>query len=232
MHIYNICSEYPTVVTPGGIGTCVRALSRWFVRQGHEVTVIGAYPVDINPMHHSDGGVRVLCVPVGNPDSTGNTESTPHVAWKLRQFIVSQIRSKPGDVLEGSDYLATLLLIPRIIPRVCRLHDGSLFTKLSQQKRLTLAEKLRLLASQRGDAFIAVSDWTAQCALKYCRFVRRQGVEVIENSIAKCFYDTSTKRVARRESKKEMSKPSPAAGFTPVPNVVSATKWHILFSPY
>lgn len=121
MHIGFLCNEYPPG-PHGGIGTFTRTLGRALAGRGHEVTVVGLYPV-ARETREEDHGVRVVRVPHSGLRGAGFFINGARLRGALRRIHAES----PIDLLEGQEN--SLAMLPRrfVAPKTIRMHGGHHF---------------------------------------------------------------------------------------------------------
>jgi glycosyltransferase involved in cell wall biosynthesis len=139
MHICFLCNEYPPA-QHGGIGSFTQTLARELVKNGHDASCIGLYPI-ASESRESDGGVAVIRLPQGTFPKLRVAANYLRMQRSLRRLH----RERPIDVLEGAER-AFCLVSPRLpFPKVIRMHGGHVFFRvtLGQQpeKQKALEEK-------------------------------------------------------------------------------------------
>jgi glycosyltransferase involved in cell wall biosynthesis len=144
--------EYPkSGLNPGGIGVFLKTLAPELVKQGHEVTVLGANNNNYYE-EYWDQGVRIIRI--ANPKIVGINW------WLIAQKINKKIFELSPDIVEGSELsFAFLSKIPNV-KRIIRLHGGHHFFAESENRKINLWKGYQEKKSfKNADAFIAVSDY-------------------------------------------------------------------------
>lgn len=170
-----ISNEYPPAAA-GGIGVVLRGLCEALAQRGHEIHVVGCYPIAHHLME-SLGGVRVHRLP-------GRTGRMGLIANRLALYLqIRRIASKGAiDIIEAPDFEAPSSLLPRQSKkRVVRLHGSHVYFASERcQRRSTTLGWLEKMALCQADAWVSVSEYTAR--LTQALFKVNRPVHVIYNA--------------------------------------------------
>jgi glycosyltransferase involved in cell wall biosynthesis len=129
MHVCFLCSEYPPAAH-GGIGTFTRTLGRALVARGHDVTVVGAYPL-AREVREVDAGVRVVRIPHTRMRGAGFLVN----GFRLRRALRRIDAERPIDVIEGQENSLALLPARHRTPRIIRMNGGHQFFAVTLGRR-------------------------------------------------------------------------------------------------
>jgi glycosyltransferase involved in cell wall biosynthesis len=158
MRICFICNEYPPA-SHGGIGTMTQVLARGLAAAGHEVRVIGAYPVSrVQNEQERDGDVGVWRL--REPDVRGGGLLARFLLFRR---LAQWVRSGEIDLIEVPDWEGWAAWWPSLpVPIVARLHGSSTYfaTEMGRAPAWLTArcERASLL---RADFWCSVSNYTA-----------------------------------------------------------------------
>jgi glycosyltransferase involved in cell wall biosynthesis len=116
----------------GGVGSFTQGLATALVRRGHQVTVIGIYPVK-RTIVSDDCGARVIRVPHSQIPRTGFLVNQ----LRLSRALKAVHRERPIDAIEGPEGAFAMIGKRFPAPKVIRMHGGHrfFFTTLGQQPR-------------------------------------------------------------------------------------------------
>ena len=186
VRICYLCNEYPPY-SPGGIGTTVQQLARFMAGRGHEVHVVGVYRDLKETVREDDQGVKVWRVP--RQEGVLKAKVRDMLSrWRLRRQVVRLIKEGGLDILEGHDYWGSLLFMPRSIPRVCRVHDPTVFAREESQEPLTWFDRLTRWSGYYATHFVAVSDYVVSATRQHWKIATRRPLIMIHNPLASCFF--------------------------------------------
>lgn len=174
MKICFICSEYPHPGTSnGGIGTFTQTFARALVSRGHEVRVVGIYPLKCSaPAYEADQGVHVWRI----------SEPTQRFGWiaaRIRLFRKVSDWAKKGEIeiVEGPDYGGSFAGWPPLpVPVIVRAH-GSAASNAYQLKRplKRIIWRLEKWTYLRADSWISSSKYAAEIVSKALRLSKQPG---------------------------------------------------------
>jgi len=178
MKICFICPEYPEG-PHGGIGTLIQILSREFVKNGHEVRVIGIYPKNYpGPNYESDMGVRVWRLRSGKWK----------FGWVIPYFkqykIIKQWAEKSEiDIVEAPDSRGWYTFWPKMhIPLILRANGSNLyFSQILNSKLSRLTSFMERKSYLRADGIISASKYTATLVREIIGPQKK--IEIIYNGI-------------------------------------------------
>jgi glycosyltransferase involved in cell wall biosynthesis len=194
MNILFICHEYPPARLVGGIGIFVRNISRSFVKEGNQVTVIGLYRQELSTDDVSEDGVRVVRIAAVKKLKLG--------WWFQRKVLAKKIKQlhdeRKFDIVETSDFDAGFWLIPKLkIPYVVRLNGGEVYFRSLLKEPLRLQYRFSENSSlHKADAITSVSQYTWQETKRLFK-LPDQVVPILPNPV-----DTSYFKPGNREIKK------------------------------
>ena len=165
MHIVFLSHEYP-LWSPGGAGTFIQTFGREAVREGHQITIIGAGKSS-EEIQLYDEGVVLYRMPKSKniiPDFVHNA--------KVINRKIREIHSKnPIDILESAELGMAFISRRQPIKKVIRLHGGHHFFAEAEKRginwRKGLVEKMSF---KKADAFIAVSKYVKEHTSKYLSY--------------------------------------------------------------
>lgn len=162
MHICFLTHEYPPA-SHGGIGTFIQTMGRALVEQGHQVSVLGLYPIR-QALIENDQGVRVMRL----------AESQTRLAilnlWRgyfiLWREINALHRQQPIDVLEGNELSFGLLPpLPNLL-KLIRMQGGHHFFAITLgRKPRRLRAIVERLSFARADAYCAITQYIAKVTM-------------------------------------------------------------------
>jgi glycosyltransferase involved in cell wall biosynthesis len=121
MHVCFLCNEYPPF-RHGGVGSFTRTLGRALVSRGHQVSVLGVYPVD-RQTEEMDQGVRVIRVPATTIPRMGFVLNGIRIRKNLHRIHnISAI-----NIIDGPEL--SLAYVSRSFPatKLIRMHGGHHF---------------------------------------------------------------------------------------------------------
>jgi glycosyltransferase involved in cell wall biosynthesis len=137
----------------------VQVLGRALVQAGHEVRVVGCYPLYTGPEYEEDRGVRVWRFPISGRRSSW-------IAERIKIFRVVAGWSRQGeiDLVEAPDYQGLAAGWPRLsVPVVARLHGSLAYFAAEMNQRVRRGPFLLERASmKRADFWCSVSRYTAE----------------------------------------------------------------------
>ncbi|MBP6334613.1 MAG: glycosyltransferase family 4 protein [Bacteroidia bacterium] len=181
MKICLICHEYPPGPI-GGIGTMNQILARGLIRNGHEVKVIGLYPLSYPAVEFEvDQGVQVSRIKMKS-----TSLFSQYSYWKeLHSKVSDWRRNGEIDLIEIPDSYSWFSLFRKIkVPLVVRTHGTNRFLLHTMQKPIKRSTSIlegRLI--KRADRICAVSNYMASLTRKL--FHVKDEITVIYNGIEK-----------------------------------------------
>lgn len=171
-----VCNEYPPGVA-GGIGVMLRALCEPLAERGHDVHVVGCYPV-AKPVVERVAGVQVHRL----PHRAGRLGM---LANRLAMYLCLRRIDAQGsiDIIESPDFEAPAALLPRQSrKRVVRLHGSHVyFAHERGQAPSRSIDWLEKQALRQADAWIPVSQYTA--SRTQALFALDRPVHVVHNAV-------------------------------------------------
>lgn len=209
MNILYVCEEYPPGKS-GGIGTMVKVLGREFVKQGHNVYVVGLYPHGYSQANYEeDQGVKIWrlryrtdTVLIKNNFSITDIlflkflKYSGVLHWDARvsstalfNFIKNMIGQYHIDIIEMPDWntflhnrLTTLSIPVFKVPLVVKLHcsHSYLLNEMNRPLNKRIFEAERHLL-QRADRVSAVSLYTASETKKLFGYTKE--ISILYNCI-------------------------------------------------
>ncbi len=156
MNICFLTHEYPKPgLNPGGVGVFLQTFLPELVKNGLQVTVLGANNSNTYEESNIDG-VRIIRIP--NPRIPGI--SWWWIAKGLNRKIKELHEEKAFDIVEGSELAFAFLEKPEGVKFIIRLHGGHHFFAEAENRRVHFWKGLQEKKSfEKADGFIAVSDY-------------------------------------------------------------------------
>lgn len=177
LRVVFLCDEYPPFRN-GGIGTYTKEVAERLVQKGHEVTVIGIYPVAQGDTDSIQNGVRIICL---NPSRFGI------IGNRVKVFRAVQAHEKMYgiDILESQDFGGNLAGWPKTnFKTIVRLHGSITNISHALQKTTWKNHIWKLLESmtlKRADHIVSVSQYTADRTKHIFGVIKP--IDVIHNGI-------------------------------------------------
>lgn len=177
MHICFICSEYPPA-PHGGIGSFTQTVAREYVRAGHRVTVLGAYPIPGDTVDR-DGDVQILRMA---------NARTPMIRLLQNRGKFSSTLDKvhaeyPVDIVEGGELDLGMLTPSAPGCKVLRMHGGPHFFSWAAGRKPGIVSALKERWSFRvADRLCAVSHYVADTTRQLLSLGERP-ITVIPNPV-------------------------------------------------
>lgn len=156
MNICFLTHEYPKPgLNPGGVGVFLQTFLPELVKNGFQVTVVGANNSNTYEESKIDG-VRIIRIP--NPRIPGI--SWWWIAKGLNRKIKELHEEKAIDIIEGSELAFAFLEKPKEVKFIIRLHGGHHFFAESENRKIQFWKGFQEKRSfKNADGFIAVSEY-------------------------------------------------------------------------
>jgi glycosyltransferase involved in cell wall biosynthesis len=178
VHICFLCSEYPPA-PHGGIGSFTQTVAREYVKAGHQVTVVGAYPIAADT-EDTDEGVRIMRI--------AQSRRAPlfRVFHNRRLFasVLDRLHAQPGlDIVEGGELDMGMLNPWAPGCKVLRMHGGPhFFSYAAGRKPGVVAIYKERLAFRVANQLCAVSHYVADTTRELLKLGDRK-ITVIPNPV-------------------------------------------------
>ncbi len=178
MNIIFICNEFPPYPS-GGIGIFTSELASELIKSGHNVYIIGLYPVK-NKIIEINNGIEIIRL----PKKQGFISSIIN-RITLYQELKHTIKTNKIDILETPDFNGLLAFLPTLNCKIITRLHGSVcyFRSLNNTKGIKgalwyLIEKSSL---KKSDRIISVSKFTSEYTKKI--FNLKTNIETIYNGV-------------------------------------------------
>ncbi len=167
MKILFICNEYPP--TPhGGIGSFTKLMAESLVKEGHEVFVMG-YGNEETTTKTVMNGVQVwfLKKAYSSKLKVLNLFYIYYNRWVFANKINAFAKQQEVDIIETYEWSAPLILKPKNIPLVVRLHGSNTANnEYMQKKKSSVFSRLEKRAIQIANHVVSVSEHIAKITQK------------------------------------------------------------------
>ncbi|MCO5259129.1 MAG: glycosyltransferase family 4 protein [Crocinitomicaceae bacterium] len=167
MKILFVCNEYPPL-PHGGIGSFTKLMAESLVKEGHEVFVMG-YGNEAQATKADMNGVQVMFLKKAY-SSKLKVLSLFYAyfnRWAFSNKIKTYAKQKQVDIIETYEWSAPLILKPKNIPLVVRLHGSNTANnEYMQKKKSSVFSRLEKRAIRIADHVISVSEHIAEITQK------------------------------------------------------------------
>ncbi|MAT90627.1 MAG: glycosyl transferase family 1 [Flavobacteriaceae bacterium] len=168
MHIVFISHEYP-LWSPGGVGSFLQTFGRALVKEGHQVTVVGA-GMDAKEVILEDKGVQLIRL----PKKTGWKPAFWHNANVLNRKLRVLQEQHGIDIIESAELGLALLSKKHPAKKVIRLHGGHHFFAEAENRGIDKKKGwLERRSFAKADGFIAVSQYVKDHTAKYLSYHKK-----------------------------------------------------------